>query len=79
MQNAAEIVEALGGTVAVAKALDIAPTTVSSWKTAGRIPSWRMPVIRALAEKCAVSLSDNGFSPTAASPPNEAARAFPTD
>ncbi|WP_373438203.1 carph-isopro domain-containing protein [Sphingobium sp. Z007] len=77
MQNAAEIVEALGGTVAVAKALDIAPTTVSSWKTAGRIPPWRMPVIRALAERCAVTLSDEGFSPAALLTPSEAAEPFP--
>jgi len=77
MQNAAEIVEALGGTVAVAKALDIAPTTVSSWKASGRIPPWRMSVIRALAEKCAVTLSNEGVLSFVQPPPTEAAQAFP--
>ncbi|WP_375284862.1 carph-isopro domain-containing protein [Sphingobium yanoikuyae] len=72
MRNAAEIVEALGGTVAVANALGIAPTTVSSWKKAGRIPPWRVPVIRQMAEKSSIALPD-------ISPPIATATTFPTD
>lgn len=49
MQTVDQFIDALGGTVAVATALDLAPTTVSSWKTAGSIPKWRMDGIRQLA------------------------------
>lgn len=64
MQNAADIIEALGGTVAVARALKLTPSTVSSWKGAKSIPDWRMPGIVKLARKQGVDLST--FSPKAA-------------
>ena len=50
MSTAADIIEALGGTFAVARALNIAPTTVSSWKQSGSIPQWRMDGVMALAK-----------------------------
>lgn len=56
MPNAQQIIEALGGTVAVARALNLAPTTVSSWKQSGRIPKWRMSDIRACAAEAGVDL-----------------------
>jgi hypothetical protein len=49
MQTVEQFIDALGGTVAVATALDLAPTTVSSWKTSGSIPKWRMDGLRQLA------------------------------
>lgn len=53
MQTVEQFLDKLGGTVAVARALDLAPTTVSSWKTAGSIPKWRMAGLERLAsEKC---------------------------
>lgn len=55
MQNAADIIEALGGTVAVARALKLTPSTVSSWKGA-KIPSWRIDAIERLAKKQGVDL-----------------------
>lgn len=58
MIHAAQIVEALGGTVKVAAALDLTPSTVSSWKTSGNIPRWRMRDIKALAKKAGVDLAD---------------------
>ncbi|MDR6851058.1 hypothetical protein J2Y54_000551 [Sphingomonas sp. BE123] len=61
MTQAAQIVEALGGTSAVATALDLTPSTVSSWKTSGKIPRWRMPDVRALAQRRDVDL-DTIFS-----------------
>ena len=57
MMTAEQIVEALGGTVAVAKALDLAPTTVSSWKKSGSIPKWRKPEIEKLASRKGICLS----------------------
>ena len=56
MDNAADIIEALGGTVAVARALDLAPTTVSSWKGA-KIPNWRKDAVAKLAEKQGIDLA----------------------
>lgn len=49
MQTVEQFIDELGGTVAVATALDLAPTTVSSWKSSGSIPKWRMEGIRKLA------------------------------
>lgn len=49
MQTVDQFLNALGGTVAVAKALDLAPTTVSSWRASGSIPKWRMDGIRQIA------------------------------
>lgn len=51
MMTATQIIEGLGGTVQVANALGLAPTTVSSWKSANSIPKWRMPGIEQLAQK----------------------------
>ena len=64
MLTAKQIIEALGGTVAVADALELAPTTVSSWKSAGSIPKWRMPGIVALAELKGVVIDEppNGIA-----------------
>ena len=58
MKTPTEIIEALGGTVDVARALGLAPTTVSSWKKAKRgIPSWRMEKLAKLAKRRGVELT----------------------
>lgn len=49
MQTVEQFIDELGGTVAVATALELAPTTVSSWKSSGSIPKWRMDGLRQLA------------------------------
>lgn len=56
MNTATDIIEALGGTFAVARALDLAPTTVSSWKQSGTIPKWRMPGIVQVAREKGITL-----------------------
>ncbi len=56
MNNASDIIEALGGTFAVARELDIAPSTVSSWKQSGTIPKWRLPGIAEMARQHGVAL-----------------------
>lgn len=49
MTEAAQIIEDKGGTVKVATALDLRPSTVSSWKKAkGGIPRWWFPHVDAL-------------------------------
>ena len=51
MKTVSDFIDELGGTVAVANFLDIAPTTVSSWKTSHSIPKWRMEGVKAFAKK----------------------------
>lgn len=40
MQNTSLIIDALGGTVAVARALNLTPSVVSSWRGNNSIPRW---------------------------------------
>lgn len=57
MDNASQVIEALGGTMKVAEALSLTPSTVSSWKSAkGGIPRWWKRDIEALAAKAGVCL-----------------------
>lgn len=58
MQTASEIITELGGTVKVAAALKLTPSTVSSWKTADSIPAWRLDGIRQLAALKGVQLPE---------------------
>lgn len=49
MTNATQTIDDRGGTVKVAAALDLTPSTVSSWKRAkGGIPRWWLPSVEAL-------------------------------
>lgn len=63
MQTVADFIKALGGTVSVAAALDLTPSTVSSWKTAGSIPRWRMEAIRKLAKDKGKPVPDSFTKP----------------
>lgn len=65
MQTVEQFIDSLGGTVAVANALDLAPTTVSSWKSSGSIPKWRMPGLREIATKQEIEVPER-FSPASA-------------
>lgn len=56
MTDAAQFIDALGGTNKVANALALAPTTVSSWKSSGSIPEWRMDKLKRLARKAKVEV-----------------------
>ncbi|MFC3793656.1 helix-turn-helix domain-containing protein [Sphingobium agri] len=58
MATASDIIAALGGTSAVARELELPPSTVSSWKTGARIPKWRMQGINSLAARLGVDLSN---------------------
>lgn len=57
MMTATEIIKKLGGTVQVATALDLTPSTVSSWKKSGNIPKWRMDGVQRLAAEKGVTLT----------------------
>uniref|UniRef100_UPI00389A489C carph-isopro domain-containing protein n=1 Tax=Sphingomonas abietis TaxID=3012344 RepID=UPI00389A489C len=72
MQTASAIIDSLGGTSAVAAGLSLTPSTVSSWKTSGRIPSWRQPSLLALARRVGASLKPSDF-PGSSSGQSEAA------
>lgn len=61
MDTVTDIIERLGGTSAVASALALTPSTVSSWKTSGRVPAWRQPALIELAKERSVQLSDADF------------------
>ena len=64
MQTVETFIDDLGGTVAVANALDLAPTTVSSWKSSGSIPKWRMDALKAFASKQGIRVPDVFAKPT---------------
>jgi hypothetical protein len=57
METASEIIDALGGTSAVARELELPPSTVSSWKSGDRIPKWRMPGVQAMADRLNISIA----------------------
>ena len=73
MQTVEQFIDALGGTVAVANALELAPTTVSSWKSSGSIPKWRMEKLLTLAFERGVSVPQANAVAPSASAPSEAA------
>ncbi len=59
MQTVEEFINELGGTVAVANALELAPTTVSSWKSTQSIPKWRRRALKELADEKGVRLPES--------------------
>jgi hypothetical protein len=59
MNTVEQFIDALGGTVAVANAMDLAPTTVSSWKSSNSIPKWRLDGLRTLASEKSVDVPDS--------------------
>lgn len=59
MQNVGQFIDALGGTVAVANAMELAPTTVSSWKSSNSIPKWREPALRTFANEQGVEYPED--------------------
>lgn len=56
MENIEQFIDALGGTVAVATALGVPASTVSSWKSSNSIPHWRMDRLAVLATEKGVAM-----------------------
>ena len=54
MTNISSFIDELGGTVKVAKALDLSPTTVSSWKSSNSVPRWRRTALLDLAREAEI-------------------------
>lgn len=65
-RTASQIIDLLGGTVAVAEGIGSPPSTVSSWKING-IPAWRHGAIEAFAARKGVTLvfDEGDGAPTA--------------
>ncbi len=56
MSSVEQFLNELGGTSAVARAMGLAPTTVSSWKASGSIPNWRLGRLVELAAQKGVAV-----------------------
>lgn len=54
-----QFINALGGTVAVAKEHRVGPSVVSSWRKTGKVPNWRVPRIVELALAKGVPLPED--------------------
>jgi hypothetical protein len=61
MASANHIIDALGGTSAVASALKLTPSTVHSWRSANFIPEWRQASLLALAVELNKDVSATDF------------------
>jgi hypothetical protein len=46
-----QFIKELGGTVKVATALGVTPSVVSSWRSSGKIPNWRVEPVLKIAKK----------------------------
>jgi hypothetical protein len=75
MGNVSEIIEALGGATAIARAIDVPVTTAHSWKRANYVPAWRVPALLKLAKKLGQPVTADSFP---AERPMVANRARPT-
>lgn len=56
-----DIIETLGGRVAVARYTGWPYTTIDSWITANRIPDWRRPALLRMALEVGAELSTADF------------------
>ena len=64
-----DFIERLGGATLVASFIGIPVQTVHSWKRADRIPMWRRPPIREMAQSYGVPLPDDFVSPPPSTTP----------
>ncbi len=55
------LIEKFGGINSMARALNIPPTTVQSWKNKNNIPNWRFPNIIITARKNNIDISEFDF------------------
>jgi len=63
--TASEIIDALGGTCAVAELCDIKPPSVSEWKETNRIPKARLMYLRLLRPDVFEKIEQSKKSPQA--------------
>lgn len=61
MMTADQIIDGCGGTSAVADALDLTASTVSSWKSANFIPRWWRNHVLRVAKKKGFALTGDDF------------------
>ena len=63
MSAAEHIISLFGGTRKLAAAIDFPPSTVQSWKDAGRIPAKHQPTVLDKAREMKIALSPADFFP----------------
>lgn len=61
MMTVDQIVDGCGGTSALADALELTPSTVSSWRTANHIPRWWHGLVLKVAKKRKFALTGDDF------------------
>lgn len=66
MTPAEKIIKSFGGVRPMAKAMDLAPTTVQRWKESGFIPARRQLAVLEAAKNNNVNLTAADFIPEAA-------------
>lgn len=52
----ADLVAAFGGLTKASRAIGAPITTIDSWRTARRIPPWRLPAVREAARRAGIAL-----------------------
>lgn len=58
-----QFIKELGGTVVVADALGVTPSVVSSWRSVGKIPNWRIgPVMKFAKRKGLMDRAPTGLA-----------------
>lgn len=70
---AADLVAAFGGLTKASRALGWPISTIDSWRSAKRVPAWRLPAIRQAAIREKVELPAVYREPAAEAPAPEAA------
>jgi hypothetical protein len=56
MENIANIIAAFGGVTKAAAAIGVPITTLHSWKTRGKVPSWRHDAVMKAARNRGIKL-----------------------
>lgn len=60
-----QLIHDLGGTVAVAGELGVAPSVVSTWRSTGRVPKWRVDPLKNIAAEKDIPFTLNAPSEAA--------------
>lgn len=61
MATTSDIITALGGATAIARAIEVPVTTVHGWKRVGYVPAWRVPALVKLAKKLKQPITASDF------------------
>lgn len=73
MMTVDQIVDGCNGTSAVASALDLTPSTVSSWREVNFIPRWWHAPVLKVAKRAKFAMTEDDFPPKSARKPRSPA------